>query len=104
MSRYAVVFSREAEDQLADLYNYIADAATPTIAEHYTDAIVRFCESLKDFPHKGFRREDIRPGLRVTHYKGRCVIAFAIDDTTMIVTILGVFYGGRNYADILIVE
>lgn len=101
MSGYAVVFTPEAEEQLAELYRYVADASTPRIAEHYTDAIVNHCESMKDFPHRGFRRDDIRPGLCITHYKGNCVIAFAVDDPAMSVTILGVFYGGQNYENML---
>lgn len=32
-------------------------------------AMVAYCESLQDFPHRGTRRDDVRPGLRVTNYK-----------------------------------
>ena len=42
-------------------------------------------------------RDDIRPGLRITNYRRRAVIAFEVDDTTRTVAILGVFYGGRDY-------
>ena len=38
--QYTVVFTPEAQDQLAALYRYIATAATPEIAERYTNAIV----------------------------------------------------------------
>jgi plasmid stabilization system protein ParE len=41
----------------------------------------------------------VRPGLRVTHYRKRTVIAFDVDDDR--VSIIGVFYGGRNYESIL---
>lgn len=90
-----VVFSPEAEDQLVALYRYIADAASPEIAARYTEAIVSYCEGLRTFPHRGTQRDDIRPGLRVTNYKKRAVIAFAVDDD--IISILGVFYGGQDY-------
>ena len=43
---HRVVFTPEALDQLADLYQYIAVAASPAIAMRYTDAIVSYCESL----------------------------------------------------------
>ena len=95
--RYRVVFTPEAEEQLADLYSYIAFKAAPAIAEKYTDAIVTYCEGLDSFPHRGTRRDDVRPGLRITNYKRRAVIAFAVDATSMTVTIIGVFYGGRDY-------
>jgi plasmid stabilization system protein ParE len=43
---YRVVFSPEAEEQLAALYSYIAAAASADIAARYTEAIVSYCESL----------------------------------------------------------
>lgn len=39
---YRVVFSPEAEEQLADLYGYIAAVASPDIAARYTEAIVSY--------------------------------------------------------------
>lgn len=68
---YRVVFSPEAEEQLAALYRYIAVAASPEVAARYTSAIVCYCESLNTFPHRGTKRDDVRPGLRITNYKKR---------------------------------
>jgi toxin ParE1/3/4 len=99
---YAVVFAPEAVEQLANLYSYIAERATPGIAEGYTSAIVDFCEGLSNFPHRGRQRDDIRPGLRTTNYKGHAVIAFAVDDANMRVVIGGVFYGGQDYEAVLV--
>lgn len=97
--KFRVVFAPEAEEQLAELYRYIALAASPDIAERYVDAIVSYCETLETFPLRGAERKDIRPGLRITNYKGRTVIAFAVDNQQ--VSILGVFYGGQDYATAL---
>ena len=96
---YRVVFSPEAEEQLAALYGYIAAAASANIAARYTEAIVSYCESLRTFPLRGTLRDDVRPGLRITHYKKRAVIAFDVDSE--LVSILGVFYGGQDYETIL---
>ncbi len=96
---YRVVFSPEAQEQLAELFHYIAEAASPDIAARYTEAIVSYCESLHTFPLRGTKRDDVRPGLRVTSYKKRAVIAFDVDDG--VVSIVGVFYGGRDYETIL---
>jgi len=63
---YSVIFTPEAEEQLAELYRYIAAEASPEIAVHFTDSIIFYCESLLDFPLRGTRRDDIRPGLRMT--------------------------------------
>jgi len=97
---YRVVFTPEAEEQLAALYRYIAEAASPDIAAQYTEAIVSFCESLRTFPYRGIMRDDVRPGLRITNYKKRAVIAFHVD--AEVISIIGVFYGGRNYETILL--
>ena len=97
--RYTVVFTPEAQEQLAALYRYIAVAASPTIAERYVSAVIAYCEGLQTFPHRGTRRDDIRPGLRITNYKKRVAIAFNVDAEQ--VSILGVFYGGQDYETVL---
>jgi plasmid stabilization system protein ParE len=93
--KYRVIFSPEAEEQLAELFHYIAAAASLGIAERYINAIITYCETLDTFPLRGAQRDDIRPGLRVTNYKGRTVIAFDVDAQQ--VSIIGVFYGGQDY-------
>jgi plasmid stabilization system protein ParE len=97
--KYRVVFAPEVEEQLAALYRYIASVASNDIADRFTEAIVQFCESLSTFPRRGNKRDDVRPGLRVTNYRKRVVIAFVVDPG--VVSILGVFYGGRDYETIL---
>lgn len=96
---YRVVFSPEALEQLAELYRYIAEAASPDVAAQYTEAIVSYCESLRTFALRGTPRDDVRPGLRITNYKKRAVIAFDVD--TEVVSIIGVFYGGQDYETVL---
>ena len=92
---HRVVFSPEASAQLVELYRYIAAASGPVIAAGYTDAIVAYCERLSLLPERGTRRDDVRPGLRLTHYRRRAMIAFAVDGD--VVSIVGVFYGGQDY-------
>ena len=96
---YIVVFTPEAEAQLVELYGYIAAEASPETAARFTDGIVTYCESLSSFPVRGTRRDDVRPGLRITSYRKRVVIAFAVDADQ--VQIIGIFYGGQNYEAIL---
>jgi plasmid stabilization system protein ParE len=96
---YRVVFTPEALAQLEALYCYVAQAASPDIAARYTDAIVTYCEGLHTFPLRGTRRDDIRPGLRVTNYKKRAVVAFAVDAD--VVSVIGVYYGGQDYESVL---
>lgn len=44
---------------------------------------------------RGTHRDDVRPGLRITNYKKRAVIAFAVDAAQ--VSVIGIFYGGQDY-------
>ena len=97
---YRVVFAPEAEEQLAELYRYIATAATPETALSYTEGVISYCESLERFPHRGNRRDDILPGLRVTNYRKRTIIAFMVRDKT--VSVLGVWHGGQDYENDLL--
>ena len=98
---YRIVFSPEAEEQLAALYIYLAEVASPDIAFGYTEAIVKYCESLHTFPIRGTTRDDVRPGLRISNFKKRVVIAFCVDEEEKQVSIIGLFYGGQNYETIL---
>jgi toxin ParE1/3/4 len=92
---FSVVFTPEAEAQLIELYGHIAAEASPEIAARFTDGIVTYCESLNTLPNRGNRRDDIRPGLRVTSYRKRVAIAFHVDEDR--VNIIGVFYSGQDY-------
>jgi toxin ParE1/3/4 len=92
---YSVVFTPEAEAQLVELYGYIAEKASPEIAARFTDGIVTCCESLNTFPNRGVRRDDVRPGLRITNYRRSVAIAFDVDN---------IFYGGQDYKSALIEE
>ncbi|WP_263385572.1 type II toxin-antitoxin system RelE/ParE family toxin [Granulicella arctica] len=96
---YTVVFTPEAEAQLLELYGYLAVEASPETAARFTDGIVTYCESLSTFPLRGTRRDDVRLGLRITSYRKRVVVAFAVDADQ--VQIIGIFYGGQNYEAIL---
>jgi len=92
---YKVVFTPEAEEQLAELYRYIAISASPKRAADFTNALIDYCESLEKFPLRGNTRDDIRPGLRITGYRRRVVIAFDVAADS--VNIIGIFYGGQDY-------
>ena len=76
MTRHEVVFTPEAEEQLAELYRYIEENATAAVALSYTTAVVEYCEGLATFPMRGTPRDDVRTGLRTTAYKrahGNCL-------------------------------
>ncbi|HMN79237.1 MAG TPA: type II toxin-antitoxin system RelE/ParE family toxin [Burkholderiaceae bacterium] len=94
---YSVRFTPEADNHLTALYAYIAAEATPVTAERYVTAIIDYCESLATFPERAPARDDIRPGLRVTHYKGRAIVPYFVDEPANVVWILGIYYGGQDF-------
>ncbi|WP_421526276.1 type II toxin-antitoxin system RelE/ParE family toxin [Pseudomonas yamanorum] len=97
---YTVAFSPKAVTQLEELEDYITQAGSPVIAARYVDAIITYCENLSLFPLRGISREDVLPILRTTHWH-TTIIAFTVDADTETVSILGVFYGGQDYAALL---
>lgn len=86
------------------MFVYIAERNSPAVAERYTGAVVETCERLAVFPLRGVSREDIRPGLRVTHHRGRTLIAYAVDEAPRLVSVVGVFYGGQDLDAALLID
>ena len=98
---YTVVFSPEAVAQLDALEDYVSDAASPSSAARFIDNVIGYCESLCLFPLPGTCRDDLLPELRITHYRRTTVIAFMVGPDSETVSVLGVFYGGKDYAAML---
>lgn len=94
---YTVVFRPLAEDDLGELYVYIAQNSSSDRADNYLARIEATCLALADFPHRGMRRDDLFPGLRVIGFERRVSIAFVVDGTK--VRILRIFYGGRDFPE-----
>lgn len=101
MNAHRVQFAPEAVEQLESLFHYIAERASPATALRYAQAVVETCEGLSSFPLRGVAREDIRPGLRLTHHRGRTMIAYAVDDPSQTVSIVGIFHGGQDHESAL---
>ena len=85
MVLYTAVLTPEAESSLTALDRYIAQATPPEGTQRYQEAKVAYCEGPQSSPHCGRMRDDIRPGLRVDNYKGRCVISFAVTDELVLI-------------------
>ncbi|WP_316016083.1 type II toxin-antitoxin system RelE/ParE family toxin [Roseobacter sp. HKCCA0434] len=95
MKERTVEFAPEAVDDLVQLYDWIATAASPETAIGYIDRIEAHCRRMGLASERGHRRDDIRPGLRIVGFERRVTIAFTVSETR--VTILRLFYGGRNW-------
>lgn len=96
---HAIVVTPEAHDHLDAIYDYIAAATSPEIAQNFASGILDHIAKLTDFPRRGTTRDDLRPGLRTIAWQRRVVIAFVVEETAGDVT--GIFYGGRDFEAIL---
>ena len=95
-----IVFRPAAESDLASLYDYIRNqSGAPETAIGYIRRIRAFCEGLAEFPERGTKRDDIRPGLRIAGFERRVAIAFVFDSEA--VRVGRIFYGGRDYQALL---
>ena len=91
---YRIVFHPKAEAELEQLYDDIADRASPVIACIFIVGIRDHCLGLSTFPRRGTERVEIMPGLRIVGYRRAVSIAFAVDGEDVL--ILGIFFAGRN--------
>lgn len=97
MKRYAVVILPEAEDQLYDLYTYIADKADEQTAVDFVERVRVFCHQLDGFPSRGTRIDDLMPGGRVVSYRKRTQVVFRVLEDEALVEIAGIFHGSQDW-------
>jgi toxin ParE1/3/4 len=97
---YRVYFHPAAQQELADLYEYIATQSGTMRAWNFVSGIREHCTELAAYPERGSLRDDLRPGLRIIGHRRRVSIAFSVKEDAD--HILGIFYGGRQIsADVL---
>ena len=94
MRTYEVVLSPEAQADLEELYDWIAERASPAVALGYLERLGDHLRGYAHAPERGHRRDDLRPGLRIAGFERRVTIAFTVDEGR--VTILRLAYGGRD--------
>lgn len=94
MKRYRVSLRPDAFADLQSIEAYIAREGSPDVAKRFVQAIVEHCFALDRFPHRGTRRDDLRPGARTIAFRRSVTILYAVDERE--VAVLGVFYGGRD--------
>ncbi len=79
---------------MTDIYDYIAPRGGADRALAYVERIQATCLSLSGHPERGTRRDDIRPGLRITGFERRVTIAFHIGVDVVIID--RILCGGRD--------
>jgi toxin ParE1/3/4 len=94
---YTVIISAAAEADLIAIFDYIAERAGDKIARGFVDRIEAYVLGFTDFPERGMRRDDLRPGLRTVGFRRRATILFEVDRAQRRVVIHGVYYAGRSF-------
>lgn len=100
---YTVIYSPQALDDLKDIYSYIAfELLVPDTAKKQVDRIRAEIRSLDFMPTK-FAIVDWEPWKSMKMHKfpvDNFVVFYLIDSDTLTVTIVRIFYGGRNIESI----
>jgi toxin ParE1/3/4 len=89
-----VVFAPEARDDLLVLLDYIAEHSNATRAQGFVGRIISYCEGFAEFPERGTRRDNLRPGLRTVGYRRRVTIAFHLSENRVVID--RILYAGRD--------
>ncbi len=95
MTSKPVVLTAEANADIEDVYDWLADRATSAVAFDYAALIQDACERLGLAPGRGTIRPDIGPGVRKTGLLGNFTVLFFVDDEALY--ILRIFKAGRNW-------
>ena len=71
--QYKVYFTKEAERDLEDIYKFLAEIESATIAESIINEIEKSCEALVEFPNRGHFPPELKRisilEFREIHYK-----------------------------------
>jgi toxin ParE1/3/4 len=95
MKARRIIYSDLAESQLEELYSYVASNSGVGRADAYVGQIMDYCESFRDFPERGTKRDDLRPGMRTIGFHRRVLIGFAVHRDSVVIH--GIFYGGQDF-------
>jgi toxin ParE1/3/4 len=90
-----VFFSPQAEADIVQIYEWITEAASPSVAMAYIKRIESKCQSLNLASNRGQARDDIRTALRTIGFERRMTIAITVAEDR--VTIVRIFAGGRDW-------
>lgn len=104
---YSVIYSPEALDDLKEIYAYIAfTLLVPETAEGQVSRIRKEIRSL-DFMPSRYARVEWEPWRSMEMHRlpvDNFVVYYSVNDDTLIVTVIRIFYGGRDVEGIINAE
>ena len=101
---YSVIYSPEAKDDLREIYSYIAfELEAPDTAEGQVNRIRKEIRSL-DFMPSRYAIVDWEPWRSMGMHRvpvDNFVVYYAVNDGSRTVTVIRIFYGGRDVENII---
>lgn len=70
----------EAEDDLFEIYRYVADQGGAERTDAYDRRIRAACRKLADYPRRGTPRELLGPGLRSITFERRATVYYRVTE------------------------
>lgn len=102
MKKYNVIFDRDAEDDLFDIYSFVAMRDSIERADKLLDALRQTCLKLRRFPHRGNVPSELFDigilDFRELHYKPYRII-YSFESTSIYVHCI--LDGRRDVQDLL---
>ena len=81
MKEYAVCLDDSAIDGLVEIFVSLWEfLGSEESARAYIDQLEAFCFKLDLSPYRGTKRDDLYPGLYVTHYRSNIRIGYFVND------------------------
>lgn len=101
---YSVIYSSKAKDDPIEIYSYIAfDLQVPDIAEGQVNRIRKTIRSL-DFMPSRYITVEWEPWKSMRMHQvpvDNFVVYYVVNDDSRTVTVIRIFYGGRDIEDII---
>jgi len=95
MTPLDVVFSEQADEDIAAIYQWIGrETASLETALGFVSRIVDRCEAIGEVPQGGRARDDLAPGARTVPFERSALIAYRVENECVVIT--NVFYRGRD--------
>jgi toxin ParE1/3/4 len=98
--RSSILWSPEAEEDLIDIWGYLAREATEEIADRQLNAIENACSTLEAWPLCGRPRDSLLPGMRSVPVHPYVIFYRARNETVEIVRVVD----GRRDIDALFAQ
>ena len=95
MTLRKVELSGRALNDLREIGDWVEERAGSGIAAAYIQRLEDFFGQIALSPYRGSPRDNVRRGLRIVGFERRVTVAFSVDESR--VTILRLFYGGRDW-------